>query len=59
MHSFMPPEESYSRRLDESVCMSEMPYGYENSPPPYWHQNEEALEATTKQASNYRPYKEN
>ena len=27
------PSESYSRLLDESVQISEMPYGYEGEPP--------------------------
>lgn len=26
--------ESYSRQLDERVLAQEMPYGYENQPPP-------------------------
>ena len=50
-------EESYSRKLDERVAMQEMPYGYDNDPPAYWHENSEALEDQKAQTSNYRPYK--
>lgn len=32
MGSYVP--ESYSRKLDERVAMSEMPYGYSGNPPP-------------------------
>lgn len=31
MGSLVP--ESYSRKIDETVAMSEMPYGYTNEPP--------------------------
>lgn len=39
-----PPPQSASRALDEMVAAQELPYGYTNAPPPYWHQNAEALE---------------
>lgn len=36
------PEESYSRKLDESVCKQEYPYGYDNTPPSAGHENPSA-----------------
>lgn len=51
-------EDSYSRKLDNRVAAQEMPYGYDTSPPPYWHENYEAIEAQRAQESHYRPYKE-
>lgn len=31
---YQVPEESYSRQLDNKVAATEMPYGYDMSPPP-------------------------
>lgn len=42
--SMFPPPQSASRALDEMVAAQEAPYGYTNAPPPYGHQNAEALE---------------
>lgn len=38
------PEESYSRRLDDEVSRSEMPYGYDNMPEPIMHEKSETSE---------------
>lgn len=31
--------DSYTRQLDKAVERSEMVYGYDNTPPPYGHEN--------------------
>lgn len=51
-------EDSYSRQLDKQVFIQEKPYGYSTNPPPYWHENEEAIAARKAQHSEYEPYKE-
>lgn len=33
-HQYHHVPESYSRKIDEDVAASEMPYGYTNNPPP-------------------------
>jgi hypothetical protein len=53
-HVFHTPSESYSRHLDNIVSAQEMPYGYHNDPPPYDHQNREAVEAFDIQKNQFR-----
>ena len=42
MHLRMGPEESYSRRLDNEVAATEMPYGYDNAPLEAMHELSES-----------------
>jgi hypothetical protein len=42
--SMISPPQSASRALDQMVAAQELPYGYTSAPPPYWHQNAEAIE---------------
>lgn len=54
-HIFSSPPQSYSRELDDRVAAQEMPYGYSNPPPPYDHENREAIEAYNSQKYQFRP----